>query len=105
MRTIDDGSVLNNDLKRYVFKVTADLFGTVKDSASGVPLARALVVVRGSWFVRFALTDENGFFEIDRLRSAGAYKISVLKQGYRAVMGSSFQFNGSPVEQNVSLQK
>ena len=105
MRTIDDGSVLDNDLKRYVFKATADLFGTVKDSASGVPLARALVVVQGSWFLRFAITDENGFFEIDRLRNAGAYKISVLKQGYRAVLGSSFQFNGSPAEQNIALQQ
>ena len=99
------GSVLDNDLKRYVFKVTADLFGTVKDRRSSAPLARALVVVQGSWFLRFALTDENGFFEIDRLRNAGAYKISILKQGYRAVLGSSFQFNGSPVEQNVSLQE
>lgn len=105
MRTTDAGSVLDNDLKRYVFKVTADLFGTIKDSENSAPLARALVVVQGSWLLRFAFTDENGFFEIDRLRNAGAYSISVLKQGYRAVLRSSFQFDGSPAEQNIYLQK
>jgi hypothetical protein len=105
MQTLDPNSTLDNDLKRYVFKATADLFGTVTDGAGGEPLARAVVIVSGNWFLKFALTDEKGFFEIDRLRKAGAYKISILKQGYRAVMGSSFQFNGSPVEQNVSLQE
>ena len=79
--------------------MTADLFGTIKDKNSGEPLARALVVVRGSWFLRFAFTDENGFFQIDRLRNAERYTISVLKQGYRAVLRSSFQFDGSPAEQ------
>ncbi len=105
IRTVDDDSPLDNDLKRYVFRTTSDLFGTIKDGASGTPLKRALVIVKGKWFLKITFTNGEGFFEIDRLRNDGSYKISVLKRGYRAVLGNSFQFNGSPVEQNIYIQK
>jgi hypothetical protein len=105
IRTVDEDSPFDNDLKRYVFRTTSDLFGTIKDGTSGGPLKRALVLVKGKWFLKVAFTDEKGFFEIDRLHKDGTYKISVLKQGYHAVLGNSFQFDGSPVEENLYLQK
>ena len=86
-------------------RTTSNLFGTIKDGTSGAALKRALVIVKGKWFLKIVLTDEKGFFEIDRLQNDGSYKICVLKQGYRAVLGNRFQFDGSPVEQNIYLQK
>jgi hypothetical protein len=105
IRTADEDSPFYNDLKRYVFRTTSELFGTIKDGTSGEPLKRALVLVRGKWFLKVAFTDEKGFFEIDRLHNDGTYKISILKPGYHAVLGNSFQFDGSPVEENLYLQK
>ena len=85
-------------------KKTANLYGSVVEGDSGLPIKGAEVIIEDQYFNAKATTDENGFYKFTDI-TAGKYGVEVKKEGFIAQIKPAILARGVVVSLDFELSK